>query len=154
MNRSIFATFTAKSLLTWLCTNAIAAISYCIYILVSGGTEPLSSFAMCGLIVLVGLVFSFPANAILVPGLYILMMLRHKLARVAYVVTLVLLLSLVVILYFFQFFDVPNDEWADIIVFLLPYVIGAEISFIVVARKLIFGELAPIPSSTTPSEKI
>ena len=154
MNQPTFATFASKSLLTWLHTNLIATISYGLYVLLTGGVEPLSSFVSFGAIIAVGLAFSFPVNLILVPGLYVLMMLRQKPVRVAYAITLVFFLCLVVILYFFQFFDVQKDEWAYIIVFLLPYIIGAEISFIVVARKLIFGDLATIPSSPNPSEKI
>lgn len=153
MNEPAFTFVAVKSLLIWVWTNIIAAVSYCIYMLASGGREPLSTLAMFGVILLVGLVFSFTANIFLVPALYLLNMFHNKWYRLAYSIGIVLFVCWMVVLFFTQYFNVPMNERTEIIVFLSPYIIGAEVSFIVVARKLIFGDLATIPS-TNPSEKI
>lgn len=158
MNNPSFTFVAAKSLLIWLYTNLIAAVSYCIFMLASGGLEPLSSiisFTTFAAIIMLGLVFSFPANLVVVPALYLLDMLRSKWYRLAYSIVIVFLSSLLVIVCFFRYFDVPNAEWPEIITFLLPYIIGAEISFIVVGRKLIFGLATEMPRvSTHHPEKI
>lgn len=153
MNEPAFTFVAVKSLLIWVWTNIIAAVSYCIYMLASGNIEPLSSFAMFGLIIVVGLVFSFPANLFLVPALYLLNMFRNKWYRLAYSIGIVLFVCWMVILFFTKYFNISTDERTDIITFLLPYIIGAEISFVAVVRKLIFEDLATVPSSN-PSEKI
>jgi hypothetical protein len=139
-----------KAFLTWLYTNVIAAVCYLFYMLASGTLEPLSSvisFDALGMIILLGLVFSSPALLFLIPALYMMHMFRHWQAKLAYAIGIVLFLCLVVILFFFQFFDVPDRDKHGIIIFLLPYIIGSVISFLLVARKLIVTDRTGITDS-------
>ena len=156
MNESAFTFVTVKSLLIWLYTNVIAVICYWIFVLVDfHDLDLLSSLERIGVITLVGLVFSFPANLLLMPALYLLNMFRRKWYRLAFSIAIVLFMCWMVILIFTQYFNISSRERTDMIVFLLPYIVGAEISFILVGRKMIFGDLTGNTNAPTHhSEKI
>jgi hypothetical protein len=132
----------------WLITNAIASALYTLHMFATGSLKPLTGIASSDTliaVVVLGLIFSFPATLFLMPGLYMLSMFRHTRTKMAYAFGIVLFLCLCVILVFFMFFDVPNRDKPEIVIFLLPYIIAAEVSFFFVAWKLIVRN----PTETT-----
>lgn len=143
---------TRQALLIWLSTNAIASLMYALYMFTTRSFEPLSEITSSDTLIAVivlGLAFSFPVILFLVPGLYVLGMLRHTRDKVAYALGIILVLCLGVIVFFFMFFDVPDRDKPGILLFLLPYIIAAEISFFVVARKVIIRNLTAMTQAST-----
>jgi hypothetical protein len=157
MNTS-FLSLTRQALLIWLSTNAIASAIYSLYMFAAGALEPLSSISSTDTLLavaLVGLVFSSPVILFLIPAIHVLNMLRRKRQKVVYIIGITLFLCLGVILFFFRFFGIPDREKLQVIVFLLPYIAAAGISFFLVTRKLIMKDLVAITdNSTVHSEKI
>ena len=88
-------------------------------------------------IVILSLVFSAPATVFLIPNFYLLRGMRKLGQRIGYSFLSVLLLSLLIISLFLLLikgYPLTRQQLAALI---LPYIIAAEISFFVVAMKII-----------------
>jgi hypothetical protein len=88
-----------------------------------------------GIILLLGLAFSSPSNLLLIPTLYFLNSIPGKNKRIVWSVTSILFLCIVVVSFFFKVFHIPADTRAEILLFLLPYILGAMTSFFLISKK-------------------
>lgn len=120
-----------ESILIWVFTCLLGSIFHWI-----NGAVGLSLFE----VIAISLVFSLPALVFLIPNFYVLHSLTGKYKRVAYALASILILSLIVIYIFLEFTKGYHFPDGLLIVLLLPYMLSAELSFFLIARKLILAE--------------
>jgi hypothetical protein len=130
-----------QSIFVWIITNVIAMFLYAIAPFFKIELDPYvctrCSDIMFGYIIVIGLLFSFPVIFFLVPNLYVLSSLETKKKKILYAGISILVLSAVVILFFLNTLGTDGHDLSTVIIFLLPYVFGAEIGFFLIARNII-----------------
>jgi hypothetical protein len=137
-----------QSLLIWLATNSLAAFCYHTLTLLGHNYEPficIECAGTLGMILLLGLAFSSPSNLLLIPILYFLNGIPGKNKKIAWSITSILFLCNVVVFFFFKVFHIPTSERTEILLFLLPYIVGGMISFLFISRKS-FTNIPPYES--------
>lgn len=117
-----------ESILIWLCTNLLGSVFHWL-----NHTVGLNFIEITA----VSLIFSLPALLILIPNFYILHSLTGKHTRLVYAVSSILILSLIVTFIFLEFTKGYAFPDGKLIVLILPYVLSAEVSFFLIARKVI-----------------
>jgi hypothetical protein len=134
---------TGLSIFIWLATNLLSAIIF-LSARLGGFNFELLNCDWCAsemyLIILAGLVVSFPANFLLVPSLYFLSSFSAKRDRIIFATSSILILSLIVIFFFFRAFEIPSGNRTNIFLFLLPYLFSAQICFLLFVRKKILTD--------------
>jgi hypothetical protein len=138
MNNILILPSLRQSILIWLATNGIATFSYLSLTLAGFKFEPFICFectGTLGFILLIGLAVSSPVNLFLTPLLYILNSIAGRSKKIVGGVTIILFLCVAVIIFFLQLFHISGPERFDIVFFLLPYVVGALVSFMLISKK-------------------
>jgi hypothetical protein len=132
---------TGQSLMIWLTTNLVAIFIYVIAPLLHIEFDPYiclkCSDTMFVYIIAIGLLFSFPVIFFLIPNLYVLSRISSLKGRKTYAVSSMLLICFIVIIAFVNTVGTDGHSAGKVIVFLLPYVLGAIFSFFIIARNLI-----------------
>lgn len=121
-------TLITRSLLIWLSTCVLASLINWINQTTGLGLPE---------VILLSLAFSFPAFVFLVPVLYLLDSIGDRKHRILYSFTSILTLCLMVIVIFLQLVKGLGIDKTTIINLLMPYCFAAEVSFFIIARKLI-----------------
>jgi hypothetical protein len=137
----VFFIRAGQALSIWLITNVIAIFTYIIAPLLHIEFDPYiclkCSDTMFAYVVTIGLLFSFPVIFFLIPNLYVLSRLATSKGRKIYAVVSVLLICFIVIMTFVNTLGTDGHAVSKVVIFLMPYVSGAVVSFYIIAGDII-----------------
>jgi hypothetical protein len=140
-----------QSFLIWLATNLLAAGCFVVATLAGIHFEPVLCDQCSTTLfyaVIVGLIFSSPVILVLIPCLFIVSTLTSIRKRILFSFVLTAGLSLAVIAVFMSFAGFSSIEQPKVLMFLMPYIVMAEVSMFTIGKKQIFGQ-EPNDESTT-----
>lgn len=123
-----------RSLLIWLATHVFAMTIYFIGAFAITDHSPIyvdSNYTFLFIILFVGLLFSSPVIVFLIPLVYSLTEIESRIRRLLYGGLSILVLCALVVYAFCVLYGLSSPEIPSIIIFLLPYVIGAELSLLI-----------------------
>jgi hypothetical protein len=127
--------------LTWVITNGIAATLYIISAAAGFEFDPFlckECYGTLSIVLIFGLIFSAPFT-IFLPVIFIVIERTETIEkRLLLSALLIGALCMAVIVAFITFFGTDEFSPRTVIAFLIPYIIGALASFVLVGRKLIF----------------
>ena len=141
---------TSQAIAIWACTHILAFFCFIIATAIGIHFEPVLC-TQCGTTlfyaVIIGAVVSSPIVVLLIPSLYVIPKIHSVQARAAFGFSYVLLLSLLLMTWFIRYFN-TGASTTSLVLFLLPYVAMAEISFFAFTRKLILNQKEEFESET------
>lgn len=125
-----FVHYLVQSVLIYASTHALALVLLTIGTYVFFAMDP----PALPIVVAVALIVSLPAIILLIPGLHLLGKIQKVSHRIGYAVGSILLISLIVVLVFAKLLAISSREIPLLALFISPYIISAELSFLVFAR--------------------
>jgi hypothetical protein len=136
-------TKSVQAFLIWLATNSLAALCFVAATFAGIHFEPVLCDQCSTTLfyaVIIGFVFSSPVILFLIPSLYIISEFAAVRKRILVGFILIAGLSASVIITFISFVGFSSAEQPKVILFLLTYLVTAEIAMFTIGRKTIFGE--------------
>ncbi len=121
--------FLRFTILTYLIANAIASLLITLL-----GVRGLHYYQ----VLIVSLVFSFPAPIMLFPNYFIIHRIRERIKRIGWSIISILLICVLVASIFMKVIEDLPVSFHDIIIVLITHAVAGVITFMVVSRKLIF----------------
>lgn len=138
MNR--FLQKTGQAILIWLATHALAAVSFMVASNAGVQFEPVLC-GQCGTTLLyaiiIGMVVSSPVIVLLIPALMVIRNFTSVNVRIIFSFSVIFILCAAVITLFINNLN-PGKEERELVLFLIPYFIAAEISLFLIAKRAIF----------------
>jgi hypothetical protein len=141
-----------QAFLIWLATNFLAAGCFMVATLAGIHFEPVLCDQCSTTLfyaVIIGLVFSSPVILFLIPSLFIISSLTTVRKKILFSFALIVILSLSVIAAFISFAGFVSAEQPKVLMFLMTYMVMAEVAMFTIGRKQIFGEETDDESATS-----